>query len=111
MYYALIRGPAYGNLPFEAREKIRKELRERLEAQGIRFLEYHWVWDEEDRCLLLAGQYEDMENATWWIQALESMGFTVCIKTQLPGETPGSVSPWESKSESPHLPRKTGRLI
>ena len=86
MYYVLIRGSAYGNLRFEAREEIREDLRKRLEAQGIRFLEYHWIWDEEDRCLLLVGQYEQMANASLWIQALESMEFTVCIKTSLPGE-------------------------
>jgi hypothetical protein len=86
VYYVLIRGSAYGNLRFEAREEIREDLRKRLEAQGIRFLEYHWIWDEEDRCLLLVGQYEQMESARWWIRALESMGFTVCIKTSLPGE-------------------------
>jgi len=86
MFYVLIRGSAYGNLRFEAREEIREDLRKRLEAQGIRFLEYHWIWDEEDRCLLLVGQYEQMESARWWIRALESMGFTVCIKTSLPGE-------------------------
>ena len=86
VYYALIKGPIYGDLPFEAREKIREDLRERLEARGIRFLEYHWIWDEDDRCLLLAGKYEQLESAKWWIRALESMGFTVCVKTRLPGE-------------------------
>ena len=53
MYYVLIRGPEYGKLPFEAREKIREDLRKRLEAQGVRFLEYNWIWDEDDRCFLL----------------------------------------------------------
>jgi hypothetical protein len=86
MYYTLIKGPPYGNLGFEEREEIRENLRNRLEAHGIRFLEYHWIWDEDDRCLLLVGQYDQMENASLWIQALESMGFAVCIKTHLPGE-------------------------
>ncbi len=85
-YYVLIRGPSYGSLGFEAREQIRTEIRERLEAGGIRFLEYPWVWDEEDRCLLLVGQYENKENAVWWIKTLESMGFEICIRTSLPGE-------------------------
>lgn len=86
MYYTLIKGPTYSNLGFEEREEIREKLRKKLETHGIRFLEYHWVWDEDDRCLLLVGQYDQMEEATWWIRALESMGFTVCIKTYLPGE-------------------------
>jgi RimJ/RimL family protein N-acetyltransferase len=73
-------------LDFEARERVREELREDLEAHGVRFLQYDWVWDEEDRCLLLVGQYEKAEDARYWIGALESMGFTVLIRTDLPGE-------------------------
>jgi len=83
-YYVLIRGPSYGSLDFEARENIRTEIRERLEAEGIRFIEYTWVWDEEDRCLLLVGRYEKKEDARWWIKALEAMGFEICIRTKLP---------------------------
>jgi len=86
MHYVLIQGPSYRNLEFEAREQIREKLRENLEAHGIRFLQYDWVWDEEDRCLLLVGQYEKAEGARYWIGALESMGFTVLIRTHLPGE-------------------------
>ena len=89
MYYVLIQGPSsYRNLGFEAREQVREKLRENLEAHGVRFLQYDWVWDEEDRCLLLVGQYEKAEDARYWIDALESMGFTVFIRTQLPGEEP-----------------------
>ncbi|MBN1627928.1 MAG: hypothetical protein JW944_15520 [Deltaproteobacteria bacterium] len=87
-HYVLIRGPSYSSLGFEAREEIRTGIRERLEAGGIRFLEYPWVWDEEDRCLLLVGQYEKKEDAFWWIKALESMGFEICIRTSLPGGDP-----------------------
>ncbi len=83
-YYVLIRGPSYGSLDFDARENIRTEIRERLEAEGIRFIEYTWVWDEEDHCLLLVGRYEKKEDARWWIKALEAMGFEVCIRTKLP---------------------------
>lgn len=86
MHYVLIRGPSYGNLEFEEREKIRTQIREKLEAQGIRFLEYPWVWDEEDRCLLLVGQYEKMEDARFWVKALESLGFEICIRDSLPGD-------------------------
>ena len=85
IYYVLIRGPSYGLLEFEAREAIRTEIRERLETGGIRFVEYTWVWDEDDRCLLLVGQYRRIEDAFWWIRAIEFMGFEVCIKTSLPG--------------------------
>lgn len=84
IYYVLIRGPSYGSLDFDARESIRTEIRERLEAEGIRFIEYTWVWDEEDRCLLLVGRYESKEDAQWWIRALEAMGFEICIRTSLP---------------------------
>jgi hypothetical protein len=87
--YVLIRGPFYGSLDFEAREDIRTSIREKLEAQGIRFLEYPWVWDEEGRCLLLVGRYEKKEDAFWWIQALETMGFEICIRTSLPGDEQG----------------------
>jgi RimJ/RimL family protein N-acetyltransferase len=86
MHYVLIQGPSYRDLDFEAREQIREKLRENLEAHGVRFLQYDWVWDEEDRCLLLVGQYEKAEDARYWIGALESMGFTVLVRTDLPGE-------------------------
>jgi len=86
MHYVLIQGPSYGDLDFEAREQVRKDLRENLEAHGIRFVQYDWVWDEEDRCLLLVGQYEKAEDGRHWIGALESMGFTVVVRPHLPGE-------------------------
>lgn len=86
MVHVLIRGPSYRDLNFEAREKVREQLRLRLESHKIRFLEYGWIWDEEDRCLLLVGTYEREKDALYWIQALESMGFEVIIRTSLPGE-------------------------
>ncbi len=86
IHYVVIRGPSYGTLDFEAREDIRTEMREKLEAGGIRFLEYQWVWDEDDHCLLVAGQYENIDDAFWWIKALESLGFEICIRTALPGD-------------------------
>ena len=86
MVYVLIKGPSYCNLEFEAREQVRIGLRQRLETHGIRFVEYNWVWDEQDRCLLLVGQYRHMDDAYEWIKALESMGFEICIRTDLPGD-------------------------
>lgn len=86
MVYVLIQGPSYRNLDFEAREKVREDLRLRLESQGIRFAEYGWVWDEGDRCLLLVGTYEREEDAHYWIKALESMGFEVIVRSSLPGD-------------------------
>jgi hypothetical protein len=82
--YVLIRGASYRSLDFDAREAIRTGIRERLEAGGIRFQEYPWVWDEEDRCLLLVGEYEKKEDASQWIKTLESMGFEIIIRTSLP---------------------------
>ena len=86
MHYVMIQGPSYRDLDFEAREQIREKLRQSLEAHGVRFVQYDWVWDEEDRCCLLVGQYEKAEDARYWIDALESMGFTVLVRTYLPGE-------------------------
>ena len=82
----MIQGPSYRDLDFEAREEVRKNLRENLEAHGVRFVQYDWVWDEEDRCLLLVGQYEKAEGARYWIDAIHSMGFKVFIRDHLPGE-------------------------
>jgi hypothetical protein len=86
MLYVLLQGPSYRDLDFEAREKVREELRLRLESQGVRFVEYGWVWDEDDRCLLLVGTYEREEDARYWIQALRSMGFEVITRPSLPGD-------------------------
>jgi len=86
MYYVLIRGPSYKGLDFEAREEVRRGLRKSLEAHGLRYVQYNWVWDEEDRCLLEAGKYENKEDAALLIKALESMGFEICIRTSLPGD-------------------------
>jgi hypothetical protein len=85
MVYVLIQGPSYRDLDFEERERVREKMRLRLESRGIRFVEYGWVWDEDDRCLLLVGTYEREEDARYWIQALESMGFEVMLRTSLPG--------------------------
>ena len=84
--HVLITGPSYRGLDFDQREKVRENLRTRLEEQGIRFVEYCWVWDEQDRCLLLVGTYENLEQATFWMEALRSMGFELCTRTHLPGE-------------------------
>ncbi|MCF8145849.1 MAG: hypothetical protein K9N21_18215 [Deltaproteobacteria bacterium] len=84
--HVLIVGPSYRGLAFNQREQVREILRIRLEEQGIRFVEYCWVWDEQDRCLLLVGTYEDLDQATYWMEALRSMGFDLCLRTHLPGE-------------------------
>jgi hypothetical protein len=81
----MIKGPSYGNFDFDTRELIRENLREKLEIKGIRFLEYNWIWDEEDRCLLLVGKYKSMDRAYWWIRALEKMGFEISVRERLPG--------------------------
>jgi len=92
--YVLIVGPSYRGLDFEQREVIRENLRIRLEKAGVRFVEYCWVWDEQDRCLLLVGTYENLDEATLWMEALRSMGFELCTRTHLPGEdTEGSQAP------------------
>jgi hypothetical protein len=86
MHYVVIQGPSYRGLGFEAREEVRENLRRRLAGCGIRFTQYDWVWDEDDRCLLVVGQYEKAEDGQYWVKALESMGFTVFARTDLPGE-------------------------
>lgn len=91
MYYILIKGASYEGLDFDQREKIREALRERLEAQGIRFVEYPWVWDENDQCMLLAGSYDKLEDAHWWVEALRSAGFEICARTTLPGDPPDPI--------------------
>jgi len=64
---------------------MRSALRERLEHNGIRVVQYDWVWDENDRCLLLAGQYEHLKDVRIWMSALESMGFELCVRIDLLG--------------------------
>lgn len=86
MNYVCIRWKSYKDVDFDGRENIREELRLKLESHGIRFLEYSWVWDENDRCLLLVGTYDRMEDARQWIGVLESMGFDIIFRTSLPGE-------------------------
>jgi hypothetical protein len=84
-YYALIYGPSYGTLDFVDREEIRTAIREKLELNGIRFLEYTWVWGEDDHCLLLVGDYESEKEAIKCVEKYELMGFNTCIRTSLPG--------------------------
>lgn len=86
MYYVLIKGESYLGLDFDAREEIRERLRNRLEENGVRFVQYEWVWDENDQCLLLVGQYERIEESSLWIEAMKSMGFDILIRTSLPGD-------------------------
>lgn len=89
MHYILIRGPSYRGLDFEERERIREGLRRRLEEHGVRFVQYDWVWDEDDRCLLVAGQYERLDDSRYWMMALETMGFEIIIRQNLPGSDQG----------------------
>ena len=102
MYHILIKGASYRGLDFNQRESIREGLRNRLEAQGIRFVEYPWVWDEDDQCLLLAGSYERLEDAHWWIEALKSAGLDICTRTRLPGDPPGP----EKIAPKPRRPKR-----
>jgi hypothetical protein len=85
MPFVLIRGPSYRDLEFEEREGVREGIRKRLESKGIRFVEYGWVWDEDDRCLLTVGSYERLQDARQWIRTLESLGFEICVRDTLPG--------------------------
>ena len=85
MVYVCIRWAFYKGRDFDKREQIREDLRLKLESHGIRFLEYCWVWAENDQCLLVAGAYDRMEDASQWIRSLESMGFETMVRTSLPG--------------------------
>ncbi|MBW1681611.1 MAG: hypothetical protein JRF59_13320 [Deltaproteobacteria bacterium] len=85
MYYVLIQGPSYRGLDFDSRERVREDLRLKLESNGVRYVEYCWVWDEKDRCQLLVGRYHRLEDARWWMAALRSFGFELSIRTELPG--------------------------
>jgi hypothetical protein len=86
MNYVCIRWKSYKDVDFDERENIREELRLALESHGIRFLEYSWIWDENDRCLLMVGSYKRIEDARQWIRVLESMGFEIIVRASLPGE-------------------------
>ena len=96
MIYVCIYGGSYHDLDFDAREHIRESLRRRIEEKGVRFLEYCWVWDEKDRCLLVAGTYERVADAAHWVESLQEMGFEIVIRRELPGacseetENPGA---------------------
>jgi len=106
MNYVCIRWKSYEGVDFDERENIREDLRLALEAHGIRFLEYCWVWDENDRCLLVTGAYDRMEDARQWIRSLESMGFDMTVRTSLPGgnqKTSGFRRGWDLESLDPVL--------
>jgi hypothetical protein len=89
MNYVCIRWKSYKDLDFDERERIREDLRLKIESHGIRFLEYSWVWDENEQCLLVVGTYDRIEDARQWIRSLESMGFETTVRTSLPGMKSG----------------------
>ncbi len=86
-WFVLIRGASYRNLDFDGRERVREELRRRLEEHGIRFVQYDWVWDEDDRCLLVVGRCRQPADARVWAETLEHLGFDVCWRRKLPGSS------------------------
>jgi hypothetical protein len=102
MNYVCIRWKSYQDADFDERENIRKGLRLALESHGIRFLEYCWVWDENNQCLLMVGAYDRIEDARQWINSLESMGFDVTVRSSLPGdgqEESGNRRGWDLVSD------------
>ena len=92
MYYVVIRGSSYRGLDFNEREMVRERLVETLAAGRIRFVQYDWIWGEDDCCLLVAGSYDRLEDARCWINAMKGLDLETSIMTSLPGDPdPGAV--------------------
>lgn len=97
-----IQGGSYRDLDFEARERLREALRSRLEGHGIRFVQYDWVWDEEDRCLLRVGCYQGWEEARCWVRTLERLGYSLLIQGESWSSSPSMVP--SSRSRGAEMP-------
>ncbi len=84
MYYVLLVGKDFDNKDFSERDKLRNQLVDKLIKNGIKFLEYHWIWDETNRVQLLVGSYHDLLDAKDWIEFLKKCGFTIRIVEKIP---------------------------
>ncbi len=66
MYHVLILGPEIKDKGFVERDKLRDNMVKYLDNLGIRFVEYHWIWND-NRIQLLVGSYNSLFDAKKWI--------------------------------------------
>lgn len=84
MYHVLLVGEDFKDKDFSDRERLRNQLVANLLKHGIRFLEYHWIWDKTNRVQLLVGSYSDLSEAKDWIEFLKKCGFEIRIVNNIP---------------------------
>ena len=78
MYHVLILGPEIKDKGFVGRDKLRDNMVKYLDNLGIRFVEYHWIWNDT-RIQLLVGSYNSLFDAREWISFFIKNKFNVRI--------------------------------
>jgi len=66
-WWVLLKGAALDDDDLAQRDAARDRLRELAEANGVRLAEYVWVWDETNTAQLVAGRFDNQEQA--WSRA------------------------------------------
>ncbi|MEF2144907.1 MAG: hypothetical protein V3573_05635 [Desulfovibrionaceae bacterium] len=78
-WWVLACGDSIGDKPFEDRDQARERLRAEVEAAGIVLPEYIWVWDDEDRALLVITTLPSRDRAERVADRLRGRGLTMRV--------------------------------
>lgn len=84
MHYVLACGASFKDLEFAERDRAREQLREKVAATGLAFVEHYWVWDETHAAQLLVVSTQSAQKAEQFRSHLERHGIRARITHQLP---------------------------
>jgi len=84
MHYVLACGASFKGLEFAERDRAREQLREKVAATGLTFVEHYWVWDETHTAQLLVVSTQSAQKAEQFRSHLERHCIRARITHQLP---------------------------
>lgn len=92
MHYVLACGASFKDLEFADRDRAREQLREKVAATGLTFVEHYWIWDETHTAQLLVASTSSARKAEMFRRYLERHGIGARITQELPFQQCGKKS-------------------